>query len=1616
MPPTSATARDAFTESVALRAASSAGPDARGDIEEFARLFIEGLGAEDLDERGVDYMGAAIASHWACASERPAGSTLVRAYAPVAAGAAIRHSVVEIVTDDMPFVVDSVSMEIARHGLGVHLVVHPIVSVRRNASGHLLGLAADVQEAEEQEAEEQHDARVVESFVRVEVDRETDAEVLDALRDDLLRVLRDVRSATNDWTLMLDTMRRVIDGIAVHSPPIPAEDLAEGRALLEWMADQHFTFLGYREYELGTEGGGDVLRVVPGTGLGILRDRINPPGATSFARLSPEGRRKAREPQLLVLTKANSRSTVHRPSYLDYVGVKRFDAAGEVIGEHRFLGIYTSAAYNTSPLEIPLLRHKVAAVVERAGFPDASHSQKDLIAILETYPRDDLFQVTTDELFEAAMGILALQERRRVRLFARRDSWGRFVTCLVFVPRDRYTTALRLRIAEILTGAFVAVGHEFDARVSESVLARLHYVLHLAPDAPASVDLQHIESLVAEAARSWHDSLREALISARGEEDGLALAHKYAEAFPAAYLDDVPPTGAPADIARIESLVADGTAGPAVRLTLSPAGHAAPLEFTIFGAGAPLPLSDVMPLMQNLGVSVIDEHPYVVKPARSRAIWIGRFGLRPHDEGHVTEEARDAFQDAFVAMLRGDAENDGLQRLVLAVGLRWRQITVLRAYSRYLRQTGTLFSQAYIADALVAQPHVAKLLVELFEARFDPDVRLRSAEECGRIVAMAGAALDAVASLDEDRILRGLLALVLATTRTTYFRPHDAGIESLAFKFDPSKVPDLPPPRPKFEIFVYSTRVEGVHLRAGRVARGGIRWSDRREDFRTEVLGLMKAQTVKNAVIVPVGAKGGFVVKRPPVERDALATEVAACYRIFISALLDLTDNLAGNGVLAPARVVRHDSDDPYLVVAADKGTASFSDIANEIASARGFWLGDAFASGGSRGYDHKKMAITARGAWKSVESHFCKLGLDPLTTDFTAIGIGDMSGDVFGNGMLLAPHIRLVAAFDHRHIFLDPDPDTAASFTERQRLFSLPRSSWDDYDRTVISEGGGVYPRSSKSIALSPPVRARLATTAEALTPSELIRAILLAPVDLLWNGGIGTYVKASYELDSNVGDKANDTVRVDGRDLRCRVVVEGGNLGLTQRGRVEFALAGGLVNTDAIDNSAGVDCSDHEVNIKILLDSAVADGDLDPAERDPLLVRMTGEIAELVLRDNYRQNRALANALAQSSVMEDVHARHIGSLVQQGHLDRLLESLPDDAELVARRRSGAGLTTPELAVLLSYTKISIESEILESDVPDDPDFASELIAYFPGPLQERFAARIRSHPLRREIVATSLANSMVNRAGISFAFRLAEETGAGPSDIVRAHKVAWEVLDQKSLWVAIEALDRSVDLDTQTLMYLESRKLVERATRWLLRHRRRPIPVAATIEVFRQGLARSALLLPDLLLGNERAWLDSCSADLAGRGVPADLARRVAGLESLFTGFDLTDIAAWSARKVEEVAPVYCLAGERLQLDWLRDRIVELPRDDRWQSLARIALRDDAYSEHRAIAGDILTCSPPGARPDEAFETWLNRNAAAAARATKVVEDVRSLGIYDISTLSVALREIRNLVQAEG
>jgi glutamate dehydrogenase len=1602
-----------------------------GAEEGFFADYYEHLAEEDARAYPREVLKLRADTHRKVAASRQPGT------AKISIADEADQSVVYIVTDDMPFLVDSVNAELVRQNSAIHLVLHPMFVVTRSRDSHELvkvdrvpssvgissGDTAALPSLSHLIAQGDNSTHM-ESWIAVEIGRASE-EAKRGLVEGLERVLGDVRAAVEDWPKMRTKARQIADSLEKVGNSLQIDELRQAQDLLRWLDEGNFTFLGYREYDLVNEAGEDVLELREGSGLGLLRTHGDTP---HIQHLTDAGRRKAREKRALVITKANSRSTVHRPAYFDYIGVKSFDAEGNVNGEQRFIGLFATSAYTGSVRNIPIVREKVKAVLRSAGFPPDSHSGKDLLGILETYPRDELFQIEVADLAATATGIQRLQERRRTRLFLRPDIYGRFMSAVVYLPRDRYTTNVRLRIEQELRETFHAESIDYEARMTESALARLFFRIRLPKGADVShINTEDLEKRLVRATRSWGEGISEVLRD-RSEGDGSKeLADIWAEAFPASYRVDYEVEDALEDIERFEKYgaAAERSEGakqerPGVHVYL-PEGAGATLEEDArvkLYMLEPKSLSQILPYFHNLGLEVLDERPFEIETADNRDFFLYDLGLK-YPAGVDPLSTGQLLADSFGAAVSGAIESDSFDRLVLREGMNWRQIVVLRAYAKYMRQIGNTNSYGFIADTLLANPSVTKGLSALFEARFDPALtELERTERQDKVQAELAASIEGVATLDADRILRTFSNLIESTLRTNFYQDKPY----VSFKLNPTGINGLPFPRPMFEIWVYSPRVEGVHLRFGKVARGGLRWSDRREDFRTEILGLVKAQTVKNAVIVPTGAKGGFFAKRlpdPGADRAAWMAEGVESYKTFIRGLLDVTDNLVtgaeGERLVAPDNVVRHDDDDAYLVVAADKGTATFSDIANGLAAEYDFWLGDAFASGGSVGYDHKAMGITARGAWESVKRHFSELDVDTQSDPFTVVGVGDMSGDVFGNGMLLSQHIRLVAAFDHRHIFLDPNPDETTSFVERRRLFELPRSSWDDYNKALISEGGGVYPRQVKSIPVSPQVRAALGLSQDTtqLSPPELLRAILLAPADLLYNGGIGTYVKASTETHAMVGDKANDAIRVDGRDLRVKVVGEGGNLGMTQQGRIEAALQGVILNTDAIDNSAGVDCSDHEVNIKIFVDRMVAAGKLDPEERAAFLASMTDEVGRLVLEDNIDQNILLLNDRQRVADWSPSYERLMDWLEKSADLDRELEALPSTEALHERLEQGQGLTSPELSVLAAYAKIELATALRDSDLADDPWFRQTLREYFPRQLRERFDAELDTHPLRREIIATVIANDMINMGGITFAFRTMEETSATEVAVAKAFVALREVYELGTMVSELNDLPASFPTEHWSTVHLDIRRLLDRAVRWLLGQGGASRPIADIVGEFKPLMDPMRARLLDYLRGDDHArvaaWLEKARA----WELPDDLAHRWAELFESFVLLDIAKIAQTRKEPVEEIARVFYTVFNRFHADSLLERITALPRRDRWQALARAALRDDLYSTVSDITTAVLESTSPGAPAEERLKAWEGINAEQLGRAKSMFDEVNALEADDMASLSVALRLLRSIVR---
>jgi glutamate dehydrogenase len=1516
-------------------------------VEAFLSAYYRELPVYDLDDRSADDLYRVASAHLDFGRRRDRGQTLLQVTTADRDrhGWPVQRSVVMMVTDDAPFLVDTMRIVLERLRVATHHMVHPIVPVERDDDGRLVAISGESDR--------------LEAWTQIEIEA-VDGDRARVLEDELMDAVARVHAAVSSFGAMQGRMCAFSDRDPV----------------LDWLADRNFVFLAAASF---VEVSGDEPdTMVEGSALGDVQiaRADDPPIDWSVAGVA--------------FARSDLEAVVHRHSRLTVVTVIDRSVAPHVA--HRFFGLLASPAYRASVLSIPTVGERVRSVLDLAPFGSDTHTGRSMRNVVETLPRDVVFELDRDDLARLVISVVGLQERQIVRVFDVPEPVGEASTMLVYFPKQRFDASLPDRIAAIVGAAYSSDTDNVESFLDSSNLARVTFTVRRANGSP---DLEQLADEIDATTTEWGDRLLVAAVDQLGADAATDLVSRFREHVPESYRGQVTPELAVADLVELGH-VFDGAPTSARLVPDSDGGW----RMRVYHCGPPIALSDLMPILSHLGLTVLDEHPHELDVDQRRC-FVYDIGVEMPGGITVDDRVRFEIDAAIVGLLAGSLESDGFNRLIPLAGLTARQANLIRVYAKYVHQIGFTFSQGYIEECFARLPDLAALLVELFESRFDPDLddgeRLASVSNAENEILTL---LDGVPSLDDDRIGRTFLALVRATVRTSYYRDRP----TVAIKLDPAKVPDLPQPAPAHEIFVCSPRVEGVHLRGGPIARGGLRWSDRPEDYRTEVLGLVKAQMVKNAVIVPVGAKGGFVVKQPPAAVADHRAEGEACYRLFVRGLLDVTDNIVGGEVVPPDRVRRYDGDDAYLVVAADKGTATFSDVANEIAAEYGFWLGDAFASGGSEGYDHKEMGITARGAWESARRHARVLGLDADRDPLTVVGIGDMSGDVFGNGMLRSAHLRLVAAFDHRHIFIDPDPDPAVSYVERRRLFELPRSSWAEYRESLLSAGGGVYPRSAKSIELTPAACAVLGVDADRLAPDAVIAAILRAPVDMLWNGGIGTYVKATTESHLDVGDRANDTVRVNGSELRCRMVIEGGNLGVTQLGRVEYALNGGLIYTDAIDNSAGVDCSDHEVNIKILLGDVMASGELSLDRRNELLHSMTDEVAELVLANNKAQTLALLIARTQSLLMMNVHTRYLDQLEVEGWLDRGLEFLPTDKQIAERQAGGSGLRTPELAVMIAYTKNANITEILATKLPDDPALEEDVVMYFPTPLRDLYLPYIRRHRLRREIAVTQLVNQMVNVSGISYDHRMTEDTGASVTDVARAWLVAREVLDFPAWWAEIDELD-GIELDDQLEMYLDCRRTAERCSLWFLRHRRPPIDIAAEVARFRKPVLALATELPDLMSGPIGRAARALAETRIEHGVPSSLAVRSSVWRVLHTAFDVVELGQRTGVDPSEVAAVYWTLFDRLDLLWLWDGIGGLPRSNRWQTQARSALRDDLLTHLIALTANVLE--------DGSFDRWISANERPFARTNQQLTQIRRSDSFDITNLSVALRQLRNLAQ---
>ena len=1592
--------------------------DAQADsAEAFIKRYFALVAPDDIIYTAFETLLGGALSLWQFGEKRNVGTPKVRLFNPAVEGNGwgLEHTVIEIVNDDMPFLVDSVSAEVMRLGRKIHLLLHPVVKVRRDERGGRIELTAT--------QEVKIDA-IVESYMHVEIDQETDAAELEAIRLAIEVVLHDVRAAVTDWQAMRGQLRSCIAELEHARLPMPQEEVAEARAFLDWLDHGNFILLGYRRYGFETHDGKDFLPPIPTTGLGILREVRAESSARGAAPLTPQFSEYARTKDLLIITKANSRSTVHRPVPLDRIGIKRYDDDGNLTGEDRFLGLFTSAAYSRSVREIPMLRLKAKRTIERAGLDPHSHNGKALVDILETFPRDEFFQITDAQLYDIARGILLLQERHRVALFTRKDVFERFISCYVFVPRDQNTVEFREKARQILEEQFAGRDTAVSEHVTDAPLARILFVVRTTPGQIPEVDEKRIEAILADAARTWGDRLLDALCHRHGEEAGIELQRRYKRAFSAAYMERFHAEAAMYDIEHVEEVLATGKL---VVDLYRHRGEERQFHCKIIHSGSPVPLSEIMPRLENMGLKVLAEEPYEVHPlAPAAVVRIRDFSLDAEGMQDDLTPIKQKFQETFVRVWHREAENDGFNRLVLAAELEWNQVVVLRAYSKYIRQIGINVSEPLIQQTLAAHADVARLLIQLFETHFDPALgaatlrgaSMASSTVTGRHLAAGGVraqvedALERVKSPDEDRILRLYLTLIEATLRTNYYQRDENGNRKpyLSFKLDSQAIRELPLPRPMFEISVYSPSMEGIHLRAGKVARGGIRWSDRREDFRTEILGLMKAQNVKNVVIVPMGSKGGFVVKNPSSERALFQKEGVAAYQTLLRGMLDITDNFRGADVIPPRDVVRRDADDPYLVVAADKGTATFSDIANAISAEYGFWLGDAFASGGSAGYDHKEMGITARGGWEAVKRHFRELGTNIQRDDFTVVGVGDMSGDVFGNAMLLSTRTRLLAAFNHSHIFLDPNPDPTVSLSERQRLFDQ-RLNWNGYNTALLSAGGAVLERSAKTVTVSEEVARCFDLEKKTLPPAELMKAILRARADLLWLGGIGTYVKSSDEDHAAARDRANDALRVDARELRVRVVGEGANLGFTQQARIEYALGGGAINTDAIDNSAGVDTSDHEVNIKILLYDAIERGELAGVEeRNTLLAAMTDEVGQLVLCDNYEQTQAISLTQALGESVLDEQARFMRALERTGRLDRALEGLPDDETIAQRHTAHIGLVRPELAVLLAYSKIVLYADLLASDLPDDPLLVEDLVLYFPKPLRQTYRSTIERHRLRREIIGTYVTNNIINRIRPTYVWQMTEETGKSVADVARAFTIIRESFDLRSLWSEIEAQDNVLPARVQIEMLIEVGRLLERAMSWLLISGYESLDTARYVGEFRPAIAGISEKLNDILPASLLGSLKARQGELEMDGVPERVAYRIASLGVMGAALDIVRLSR-TGHPVEDVAKVYFSVGARFGLDRLRTAGASIAAETPWQKAAVAAVVDDLFNYQSILASRALSESDGAKDP---VDRWLAHRPREVERIDQMMTDFRAAQTLDLAMLTVASRQLRTLVES--
>lgn len=1575
----------------------------------FIREYYNNVPLEDITTRSTDDIYHGLLSHWELIYQRKPKECKIRVFNPtLETDCWLSHrTIIEIIQVDMPFLVDSMRMALSRLGYSIHLVVYlGGLQICRDSEGRVLKIMpfdVDTEDAS------------IEAPIYMEIDKELDPQKLKDITENIRRVLRDVDVTVKDWELMKTKVESIIQEINETKPPLDPQDLEESMEFLRWLLNDHFTFLGFREYRMVTRGKEQYLEMISKSGLGVLRDESKSKKLRPLSELPPAARKRALSKELLIISKTNTRSTVHRPTFTDYLGIKRFNHKGELIGEYRFIGLYTKE-YLGNPLDIPYIREKVKTILKKAGLAHHGHASNTIMHILETLPRDDLFQASVDELSDIALGVWQLQERRLTRLFVLKDAYNRYFSCYVYIPRENFNTDLLKRIQLVLVENLQGFEVEYSTFFSESILARIHFVIRIKPDNNIRFNLEALENKIVNVGRSWGDSLRDSLYEKYSEDVRVKLFERYQFSFPAGYREVNDTFSACYDISHIERLLSGEDLG--MSFYRPPEADSHVLRFKLFQFDKTIPLSDAIPLLENMGLRIIGEAPYEIM-VEGRSVWLNDFQMEyPQSEPLDVSGIRETFHEAFYQVWKKSAENDSFNRLVLLADLSWREISVIRAYAKYLRQAGLSFSQDYVEQAICNNPDIARMLIAFFRQRFHPEMSKDRVAQSLEIKQRIEKALDKVSSLDEDRIIRRFLIVILATLRTNFYqKAKDGNFKPyISFKIDPSQIPDIPLPIPLYETFVCSPRVEGVHLRNAKVARGGIRWSDRKEDYRVEVLGLMKAQHVKNAVIVPGGAKGGFITKLLPIDgsREAILEEGIACYQAFICGLLDLVDNILEGKIIKPENSICYDGDDPYLVVAADKGTATFSDIANSKSEEYNFWLSDAFASGGSVGYDHKKIGITARGAWESVKSHFQEMSLDPHKDEFTVVGIGDMSGDVFGNGLIISDKAKLIAAFNHMHIFIDPNPHQSSAYRERLRLYSKPRSSWADYDPKLISRGGGVFMRSAKSIKLTKEIKKFLNVTKDSMEPNELIRSILCAPVDLLWNGGIGTYVKASTETNLQVIDRANDNLRVNGCDLRTKIVAEGGNLGFTQMGRIEYEKSGGRINTDFIDNSGGVDCSDREVNIKILFNSLITKGVMSLKQRNQLLSSMTDDVAKLVLYNNYRQARSISYAASQSLEYLELYRQFMDYYEHEKLLPRDLEFLPDDKVLHERKALMRGLTRSEIAVLTAYSKIFIKQSILNSDLPEDPHLFEYVEMAFPERLRGKYKKQMHEHRLHRELIATQLSNEIVTHMGITFIFQMKNETGEPAHNVIRAYVVSRCLYNMPSYISMIENLDHKVSTDIQIQLRLDVTKLIRRSTRWFLRNRKDQLDIKENIKRFAGPIKTLWDSIPNLIVGSEKEYFDVQSQSLMSQKIPQDIAEKFALLHPLYSALNIVEAATSSKSEIANVGKIYYFLMERLDLIWFREQINAYPINNHWAAQARAAIKGDLDSLQRKLVISVLKLKTKTTQAADRIDAWLSEHQTIVLRWHYVLGDIRSTNVSEYSMLSVAMRELLDLTDA--